>query len=107
MFGEIGWRRNHGHAQIRADGHGDHVLLQLFAQPYTCIETVGDDVAELVVDQHFHTGLGMIGKEICQHGTNHRLVCVSRGREAYRTGDEVAFAVQCVQRTVYLRDRGT
>ncbi len=68
VSGEVGGRGNDGHAQVGADAHGDHVLLQTFAQAHPGIEALRHDVGEAVVEIDLDLQLRILGQHRLQPG---------------------------------------
>ena len=56
---EIRRGADHRHAHVWADRNRDHVLRECFAEAYACIEALGDDVDEAVVDADLDVEVGI------------------------------------------------
>ncbi len=65
-FGEIGWRSDHRHAQVRADPHRDHVLRHLFAETDSGVVALRDDVGETVIDDELDLDVGIARQQRSQ-----------------------------------------
>jgi hypothetical protein len=59
MPAEIRRRGNDGHAYLRPDRHGDHVLSDLLAQSHSRVVALRDNVGQAVVDNHFDMDVGI------------------------------------------------
>jgi hypothetical protein len=60
MLGEITGRCDRHQAPVRADSHGDHVLLDALAQPDAGVEALLDDVAERAVEDQLDADIGIV-----------------------------------------------
>src|SRR5215467_16036831 len=56
---EIAGRSDHDDPLRTADPHGDHVALEAFANPQSCIETARYDIGERIVDREFKRDFGV------------------------------------------------
>ncbi len=65
---EIGRSADDGHAHVRPDAHGDHVLGHLFAEPDAGVEASLDNVGQSVFDDDFDIDLRIIRQQLLQRG---------------------------------------
>lgn len=56
---ELRRRRNHNNSQVRSDPHGDQVLGDILAKPYSGVEAFGNDACQPAVDIHLGQDVGM------------------------------------------------
>ena len=50
-----------GHAHVRADPYGDHVLGHLLAETNAGVVALGDDIGQAVVDDDLDVDVGICG----------------------------------------------
>jgi len=107
MFGEIGGTAHDRHAHVRSQGHGDHVLGDLFAQPHAGIEPLRHDVGEAEVHAHFHRDVGIVRQKFCQGGKQDLLGRMLAGGDADHACRLFAQFAQRRELAVDLRQRRT
>ena len=69
---KVGGRAHDGHAQVRPDAHGDHVLCHLLAEADAGVVALGHDVGQAVVDDSSTLMSGYSGRNLARAG--HRIV---------------------------------
>ena len=71
--GEVGWRAHDGHAHVRPDPNGYHVLREGLAEAHAGIEPLGDNIDEAVVDADLHVQIRIGRQEPSDCGQQDRL----------------------------------
>ena len=90
MLGEVVRRAHHGHAQVRADPHRHHVLVERLAEPDTGIKALGDDVRETGIDAHLDMHVRILGQQPGQPWPQDRVDSVLRRGDPQIAGRTVA-----------------
>ena len=83
---EVRRRADDGHAQVRADAHGDHVLRHLLAEANAGVVALGDDVGQAIVDDELHLDVGIVRQQRRERRPEDRLGRVLARRDADGAG---------------------
>ena len=75
-----------------ADPHGDHVFLDLLAEPHAGVEALGHDVGEGVVDADLDLDVRIVARQPGDGGIEHAVGGVLAGADADGAGRRVAQA---------------
>jgi hypothetical protein len=57
---KVGRRADYRHAQVRADAHGDHVLVDALAEADAGMRAPGNDVGQAIVDVDLDGDVGIV-----------------------------------------------
>ena len=77
--GEIGFRADHGEANVRADPNRDHVSRDLFAKADPGVVSSSYNVGEAVVDEELDLDVRIVGQELRQLRPENRVDGVVSG----------------------------
>ena len=97
---EVGRRADNGHAHIRTDAHGDHVLGHLLAQAHACVVALRDDVGQAIVDDDLDMDVRIGPQQLRYGGPQDRLRGVLAGRDANGPGRLLAQLAQGGERRI-------
>ena len=104
---EIARRGGRRHAlATRADGQGDHVLLQAFLVADAGIAARRHDVDEAFVDHHFQSDVRIGGEERRHQGRQHQARRADGDVQPQRACRTVTEAIDLVERRFHLAQRG-
>ncbi|MNT23262.1 hypothetical protein D3C72_1586750 [compost metagenome] len=103
---QVGWRSRHREAlRARADGDGDHVLLQPLAIADARVAATGDDIDKIIIDHQLDPDLGIGAQELVDHGLQEEARRVDRHVQAQGAARAVAQVVQHVERAAHFIER--
>ena len=69
---EVSGRTHHGHAQVGADAHRDHVLVHHVAHAHAGIEVLGHDVGKAIVHAQLDLDVRVLAQQFPQFAPQHR-----------------------------------
>jgi hypothetical protein len=95
---EIGRRCDDRHAHVGRHAHGDHVFLDLLAEPHAGVEALRHDVGEGVVDADLDGDFRIVARQSGDGGVEHAVGGVLAGADADGAGRRVAQAADRRQR---------
>ncbi len=95
---EVSRGRDDGQAQVRADPHGAHAVLEVFAEADAGVETGFDDIGETFVRHHFQGDAGIVAGQFAETWCEDETDGVSRCVDSYQAVRRFAKAVKAVQR---------
>ena len=83
------WRSDDDHADIRADRHGDHVLVHDVTRAHACIAALGHDIDKAVIDGDFNGNAGIAWQQRLQRRPENHGGGMFIGRNADGAGGAV------------------
>ena len=104
--GEVGGRSNNGHAQVRSDANGHHVLGHLLAQPHPGVEPARDDVGQALIYRDLDLDIRVRLQEARDRGPEDRFGGVLAAGDPDRPGGAVAQLTEGGQARVDVVERG-
>ena len=89
----------------RAQRHGNHVLLQAFAETHAGIEAEGNDVDDAIVGHQLHPHARVFGKKPCDQRGEHEFAGRARCVDSQRADRGVTESVHFIERTADVPQR--
>ena len=102
---EIRRRTNDGRAMVFGHTHGNHVLLNIFAEVNPCIEAPGNNIDAPVVGGYFEKDVRIIARELRQFWSNNGRTRKTWHDKPHASGRLVAQAGKLVKGILDVRER--